>query len=356
TTKTVEFLAREFQKHFANVPILPTLGNEDAYCGDYKVQPAGAFLSMFAQAWLKLAGSTLDKESFQQSFSRGGYYSMLFSPLFRHRIIVLNSVFFSTSYENACGSKTDTPGDEQLGWLTESLEAAARANEKVWLVMHIPVGINDYNTIRNEAAASAPVEFWRAAYSTSFVELLSKYRQTVQVVFSGHTHMDDFRIIESEKTPLVVNKLIPSISPVFKNNPGFQVYQYDRASGTIANYQTYYLANLSTAGQPTELEQLKWNVEYDFRSAYRQRVMDVSAVGLIARMLRTSAPIQELYMRLYSVSGPPAFDKLTLPAYTCAILHTTIEEFEKCQQDSDDDAEMRKAGETMQPAMNIEMK
>jgi hypothetical protein len=35
------------------------------------------------------------------------------------------------------------------------------------------------------------------------------------------------------------------------------------------------------------------------------------------------------------VSGPLGFDSLTLSAYSCAILHTTLEEFEKCQAESD---------------------
>jgi hypothetical protein len=110
TAKTVEFLALEFQKHFPGVPILPAVGNEDAYCGDYKVQPAGPFLEMFARAWMRLPGPALEAAAFQTSFSRGGYYSALLPSPSEHRVIVLNSVFFSNQYENACGSAADTPG------------------------------------------------------------------------------------------------------------------------------------------------------------------------------------------------------------------------------------------------------
>ncbi len=143
--------------------------------------------------------------------------------------------------------------------------------------------------------------------------------------------MDDFRVIEAERIGLAVNKLVPSISPIFRNNPGFQVYQYDRKSGAVRNYRTYYLSNLSTAGKPTEFEQVKWEREYDFREAYQQPAMDISAIVSIARALKTDAFLQGLYTRFYSVSGPPGFDSLTLSAYSCAILHTTLEEFEKCQ-------------------------
>ena len=93
-----------------------------------------------------------------------------------------------------------------------------------------------------------------------------------------------------------------------------------------------YLSNLSTAGKPTEFEQAKWEQEYDFREAYEQPALDISAIVSIARSLKTNASIQRVYTRLYSVSGPPGFDSHTLSTYSCAILHTTLEEFEKCQR------------------------
>jgi hypothetical protein len=95
------------------------------------------------------------------------------------------------------------------------------------------------------------------------------------------------------------------------------------------------LANLATAGTPTRLENLHWLPEYEFRSAYRQERLDLSAVTSIARDLQTNTSIQNLYMRFYSASAPPTFDKEMLPAYSCAILHTTLEEFEKCQKTGD---------------------
>jgi hypothetical protein len=334
TGKTIEFLVLQFRKHFPDIPILPALGNEDAFCGDYEVQPSGPFLAMFAKAWLELPGSSLDRDAFLSSFSQGGHYTMRLPPLFKHRIIVVNSVFFSKTYKNACGVKTETPGEDGMRWLATKLDQASRAGERVWLVMHIPAGINDYNTVRDEQDLG-PVEFWKSTYIKRFVALAEKYRSTIQFAISGHTHMDDFRIIGNGPAQIAVNKLVPSISPIFRNNPGFQVFHYDRTSGAMTNYQTYYLANLSTAGAATTLEHLEWKTEYDFLSAYGQRALDVEAVTSIARGLQTSGSIQDTYLRFYSVSGPPAFDKRMLPTYSCAILHTTVEEFEKCQAKAD---------------------
>ncbi len=99
------------------------------------------------------------------------------------------------------------------------------------------------------------------------------------------------------------------------------------------------------------LESLKWKLEYDFLSAYGQKTLDISAVTSIARDLQTSASLQDTYMRFYSVSGPAAFDKLRLPAYSCAILHTTIEEFEECQNIADSGSRIRNEAQRL-PAVS----
>jgi hypothetical protein len=54
-----------------------------------------------------------------------------------------------------------------MSWLAEVLDEARNVGERVWLLMHIPVGINDYNTVKNEEAGSLPVEFWQPVYTFS---------------------------------------------------------------------------------------------------------------------------------------------------------------------------------------------
>jgi hypothetical protein len=56
---------------------------------------------------------------------------------------------------HSCGSEAQDPGGEEMSWLAEVLDEASNVGERVWLLMHIPVGINDYNTVRNEEAGSS---------------------------------------------------------------------------------------------------------------------------------------------------------------------------------------------------------
>ena len=43
--------------------------------------------------------------------------------------------------------------------LAEVLDEARNVGERVWWLMHISVGINDYNTVKNDEPGSLPVEF-----------------------------------------------------------------------------------------------------------------------------------------------------------------------------------------------------
>ena len=118
----------------------------------------------------------------------------------------------------------------KMSWLAKVLAEASRAGERVWLLMHIPVGINDYNTVKNEETGSGPIEFWKPLYTRHFLDLISTHKKTVQVIFAGHTHMDDFRIVGPNGMPLVVSKLVPSSSPIFRKSrfPNLSIRREDR--------------------------------------------------------------------------------------------------------------------------------
>ena len=76
TSKVVRFLANEFRRRYPDTPILPTLGNDDSYCGDYMITPDGPFLEMFAETWAPLLGPGADRDAFRATFTRGGHYSL----------------------------------------------------------------------------------------------------------------------------------------------------------------------------------------------------------------------------------------------------------------------------------------
>ena len=335
TEKAIRFLAAEFGRRFPGIAVLPTLGNDDSYCGDYMIEPVGPFLKMFAAAWEPLISPRQTSGTFRNTFSRGGYYTMVLPGATRIRLVVLNSVFFSVNYENACGRSTQTPALDQLRWLAETLEQAQAARESVWLLMHVPPGINSYNSAVSVKQGGPPETFWQQELTARFLQLADRHAATMQVGFVGHTHMDDFRVVRKDGSPSLLLKIAPAVSPIFGNNPGYQVYQYDRESGALFNYQTYNLTNLpgqapaaAAGGAPatpasTAPAAGQWAFEYDFRQAYGFGAVNARTVAQLAGRMRTNVTDQQRFTLYYSVSGPAEFTVQGLDVYRCAIAHIT---------------------------------
>lgn len=333
TANVLRYLAARVQRTFPTTPFLSVLGNDDSDCGDYMIEPASPFLSTFAEIWdsrlhagLHTGSGTPNHAGFQAEFAPGGYYSIRLPRLRNHRLIALNSVYFSTQYQNACGSAAATPALDELRWLEEALVAAERAHERVWLLMHIPPGIDVYSTAR---AAGDARGFWQPELTAKFVQLIERFQSTIQLAIAGHTHMDDFRLLALEGKTLLLTKVVPAVSPIFGNNPGYQIFEYDRETGVVQNYETHFLP-LNAADQPADSATgLKsWRLEYDYRGSFRQPRMDIEALARIVVELKPGSAMASMYARHYTVSGPPA--SVPFPVLKCAIGHVTVGQCKAC--------------------------
>ena len=74
-----------------------------------------------------------------------------------------------------------------------------------------------------------------------FNTLVSTYSNVVQLAFAGHIHMDDFRVTVADPSLLPL-RITPSVSPIFKNNPGFSVMTYDLTTASVSDITTYFLS------------------------------------------------------------------------------------------------------------------
>ena len=144
--------------------------------------------------------------------------------------------------------------------------------------------------------------------------------------------MDDFRVIrlDDEPAPALLCKIAPAISPIFGNNPGYQVYQYDRRTGTLRNYQTYYLTNLADVGQPLTPAPGRWAFEYDFREAYGYPELSAQTVARLSVALVADTTARQRYTKYYGVNAAPEFTDQTFAIYRCAIGNITSAEFLTC--------------------------
>ncbi|KIG15383.1 Acid sphingomyelinase-like phosphodiesterase 3b precursor [Enhygromyxa salina] len=337
--KTLQFLTVEINTSFPGIPIIPALGNNDSYCGDYLLEPGGTFLQMLAWLWAPLARGGPE---FSQTFTAGGWYEVPHPKLEDHRLIVLNTVFFSTKYANSCAASptpnapdpTTDPTTVQLEWLAQRLAAAEAAGHKVSLIYHIPPGVNVYSAVHAKTPGCPQTSelFWRDEPSTAFLALVDQYHAIILASFAGHIHTDDFRLTypaAKPDTPTGFIHVTPAISPLFGNNPGFQVFDYDPSSGALRDFTTYAL--------PLGAAAPSWQAAYSFNAAYATAAdtdsdYDLVALARTRARISTDPAVRAKYIAFNPVDNPDAnqINADNWRTYWCATGTMTTTEFGAC--------------------------
>lgn len=340
--KTVQFLALELQHKFPGTKIFITPGNNDDDCGDYSIQANGTFLKYTAPVARALAGGD---EEFTSTWKTLGSFNLPHPTLPGVRLISMNSIFLSQQYQalsssDGCTTVSSTAAADLLAWLDRNLSAAAQADQKVWLMFHIPPGIDGYASaimhqtqIRNGAADNAEtcgksiVPMWVPDWTTQFVGLLAKYQSTMVAGFAGHTHSDDFRLIGNAGAESKFVLINPAISPVYSQNPSFRVVNY-RSDGTLTDHTTYYLANLATASRKSAA---RWKKEYRFTRKWKGRELNSQGLGSVYSKVVVSEKYRNRWLRMYAVSGPAETgEKPIVRELYCAVEAMTVEGYKAC--------------------------
>ncbi|WP_457092665.1 metallophosphoesterase [Microvirga sp. P5_D2] len=331
--KTAIYVADALRAALPGRPVLVALGNNDSECGDYKLEPGGAFLASLSNTVRDLSGADHLASDFQETFTAGGYFAMRHPTLKDVTILVVNDVLWSIDYQDSCGADDNVTDDAMMAWLERQLEDARAAGRRIWLVHHIPVGIDPYETLHAPTGTSCPAQvapFLKEPFASGFVMLLQKYAATVQAGFSGHTHQDSYRLVTDAGAAVAIEKVTPSISPIFGNNPGFHIFEYDTHTGNLMDFSTWYLSNLDQASATIPDE---WQREYVFTQAYGEQAYSAGAVKRLADALLGTGAVDErtrdAFRRFYPVSSDDIQAK-ALPAYACAIGHLTPSSYTSC--------------------------
>lgn len=171
-----------------------------------------------------------------------GYYAA--SPISGLRIIALNSIIWGKTYNEVDGISQLDAGNNQMKWLTKQLDEAAKAKEKVYLLMHIPPGIDAFS------ASEGSEKPWMWAHLPSksdswlnqFLKLSETHQATIAGILYGHTHMDELRLIYSPDGTKITEVAIsaPGITPKYGNNPGFKTVSFDSNSKELTDFETHY--------------------------------------------------------------------------------------------------------------------
>ncbi|MBV8504321.1 MAG: metallophosphoesterase [Alphaproteobacteria bacterium] len=331
--KTMDFLAQQLEQNFPATTILPALGNNDEECGDYELQPGGPFLADTLPIVRRLVGSA-GGPGFERDWQGYGNYSAKAGDV---RVLSTNTNFLSTHYRNTCGSPADGgPGRATLAWLEAELAAAKAAGERVWLLYHIPPGIDGYATLQKGSCPSTMIPMWDQGYAEAFSALWRRYSDTVTVSFAGHTHMDDFRLAGDTRARYGFALITPAVSPIFGQNPAFRTVNYDAAGG-IVDQATYFLTNFVPA--TAEGAAAEWRAEYTFTKEWNLPRVDLPSLERLYTLIAEVPAESERWHRIFPVSSRVYWtpfstgkDKLAqaVRAFRCAAGNVSPSDYERC--------------------------
>jgi sphingomyelin phosphodiesterase acid-like 3 len=329
--KIVTFVGDEIARRFPGRQVFLALGNEDSDCGDYRLSPNGAFLEATLPLARRLSGAAEDG-AFTQDWRAGRFYDVASTAVEGLRVIAVNSIYLSAKYRDACGNAPD-PGSETLAWLEARLAAAERIGETVWLVMHIPPGADAFATVRDGACTNGPVAMWDHDHTRRFLDLSRRYAHTIGAVFTGHTHMDEFRLIGRNGEMDTFALGTPAISPVYGQNPGFHVHTYD-GSRRLVERETWRAADLTTA----PASGLGWHKEYVFSELWQLPAINAPSLSRLDQLIEKEPRVRAEWFSVYPVGRTAMWrlpDVASLPptafrAYHCAISRVDADEYREC--------------------------
>ncbi len=244
-------------------PLFYAPGNNDALGGDYHT-----FTDYQGKTPFSLVPSTLNypapnAKMLSNPHPEYGYYSA--SPIPGLRIIAMNTIILGRNYFKDSSQGQYVPVDPKekqrrsdtlMQWVGKELLAAQSNNEKAYLMMHIPPGIDAYcasPTTEAKACSSCPSpwkpkKMWESDSLLSIFRGYTKtYEKTISGIFYGHTHMDELRrIYDNEGQIQEIAISAPGISPNHGQNPGFKIVYYDNKTFESNDFTTYYTKRTDT--------------------------------------------------------------------------------------------------------------
>ncbi len=342
----VESISGMLRYFFPGVPAFGALGNNDSDTGNYKI-PSEPYLNDVRNYLV----SRNQFASFAKPFQ--GYYRAAVAPGAaprKNEIVALNTNIWSNKTSATCSP--DDAGDEgtrELKWLGETLAAMRGDGHTATLVMHIPPGIDVYATLNPSSANSLPDEeerpaasaiapqttpLWKPACQAEFIDILSRYSDVVVDIDAAHIHRDDFRILfDANHKAICPVHLIPAISPIYDNNPAFEIGWYDKASGALVDYAAFYL---NLAQQQTDAaadKQPSWELLYRFTSDYGYSEFDTETLQSLAGALRSyDSDASKKYRYNYASGATPERKAMEehWAYYVCAITELTVDGYNDC--------------------------
>ena len=354
SAKVVAFVTLELRLAFPHAPVYVALGNNDSGCADYDETPGNAFAQSTSATMLaaaaaqsngKLPGGLLLKTS-----PEGDYSVALPAPFQHGRLIVLDDVYDSQYFLICGGGAERAPEASQIAWLEAQLADARVRHEQVWVMGHIPPGVDVYASfhkyiLRPSELCSADLHpFLR---DSQLADTLLDYADIIRLALFAPPPMDEIRLLHrpaaapayggtgvsdgvAQPAAAIPIKMVPSVTPYFGNHPAFLVASVDPHTLVLKDWQTFVSPSTDGSAPP-------WTVGYQFSTAYHLPDLSAASAMQLADGFTADrdgkAPRSATY-RAHFFAGDLGLYALGLnqiwPAYGCAVREHAAEAFHSC--------------------------
>lgn len=335
--KTIAFVLHQLN---TVAPVYAALGNNDSACGDYRLDANSPFLAAVGADITRIVPAAQRPQALASFQATGSYSVSLPAPIANTRFVILDDLFMSKKYATCSGQKDPAGEDAELAWLRQQLAGARAAGQKVWIMGHIPPGVDAHATLArlSGACGSKPPSMFLSSDKLSAA--IAGGSDVVTLAIFAHTHMDEIKLLtpqsESPAAPNIRNavvsstravplKMVPSISPIDGNNPAFTVAEIDPSTATLMDYQV--IAAQDPAGSA-------WAQEYDYAASYGEPSFSAQNVAHLlngfAGDTASKNKVSQDYIHHFMVGSPIPFLSPVWSQYVCTMTRTSADAFRSC--------------------------
>ena len=334
--KTERYVINQIRVSLGGMPVYVAMGNNDNTCKDYAIDVDDSFLSAMKEPVVGWLPEGAEKTAAVASFSHTGDYSMMMlAPMQKTRLIVLDDLFQSRRYTSCSGTPNDAAVAAQLAWLDKELAGAKRRGERVWVLGHIPPGLDSFTTLmqhKNVCAGEAPVMFLS---NEGLADVMGKYADVIRLGVFGHSHMDEIRLFggageageaEGAKGKVAI-KMVSGMTPLAAGVAEFTVAKVDPASARMVDYTVFSTSNASGVNT-------SWAKMYSFGGTYQKTEFSPEALNELIESFEGDpealGSASGAYLRSVVGGQKGLMLKALWPQYTCMLEHHTAKGYAAC--------------------------
>ncbi|TFK41947.1 Metallo-dependent phosphatase-like protein [Crucibulum laeve] len=227
-----------FKKMLGSGPVYAALGNHDSYnqAQDTPHSIGGGLAEQFSWNYDHVASLWQHEKWLPQAavdLARAHYSAYMVKRIDGLRVISLNTnLWYRANYFNYI-NMTNPDVSGMLRFLTDELQDAEDAGDRVWIMGHVLSGWDGTNPLRNP--------------TNLFYQIVDRFSpHVIANIFFGHTHEDQLSIFYANNattrnadTAGAVAWIGPSITPLTNLNSGFRVYEVDSATFEVMDAHTW---------------------------------------------------------------------------------------------------------------------